>query len=100
MDDAHTALALVEAQVGPLFDLLPVPLLLADDHGVVQRVNASATALLGCAGGVIGRSVFDVLPLDVDIHTRRAHLRDGLQEIWLYALPTDLCSFRRLAVVT
>jgi PAS domain-containing protein len=97
-DDAHAALALVEAQVGPLFDVLPVPLLLADDRGVVQRVNGSATALLGEAGSLIGRFVFEVLPLDVDVQTRRTHLRDQFQELWLYALPSDV-RLRRLATV-
>ena len=90
MDDAHSALAVVEAQVGPLLDVLPVPLLVADDHGIVQRVNPSAAYLLGDKSSVVGRSVYEVLPLEIGLRTRRTLLRDGDQELWLYALPDEI----------
>lgn len=60
-DDRHQLLALVEAQVGSLVELLPVALLVTDADGQIQRANAAAGALLGAAGSLIGKAIEDVL---------------------------------------
>jgi PAS domain-containing protein len=61
VDERRQLLALVEAQVGSLVDLLPVALLVTDAEGQIQRANAAAGALLGAAGSLIGRAIDDVL---------------------------------------
>jgi PAS domain-containing protein len=82
MDTEQCALAMVEAHVGPLFDVLPVPLVVADDRGIVQRVNASAAALLGGSDHVVGRPIQSAWLC-------RSSIRDDFEEIWLYALRTS-----------
>jgi PAS domain-containing protein len=61
VDERRQLLALVEAQVGSLVDLLPVALLVTDAEGQIQRANAAAGALLGADGSLIGRAIEDVV---------------------------------------
>lgn len=61
VDDRRQLLALVEAQVGSLVDLLPVALLVTDAEGHIQRANAPAGALLGAPKALIGQLIDDVL---------------------------------------
>jgi PAS domain-containing protein len=61
VDERRQLLALVEAQVGSLVDLLPVALLVTDAEGQIQRANAAARALLDADGSLIGRAIDDVV---------------------------------------
>jgi hypothetical protein len=61
-DASRLTLALVEAQVGPLVELLPVALLVTSASGEILRANHVATELLGQRGPLEGRQVTDVLP--------------------------------------
>ena len=53
-DGAHEMLALVEAEVGSLVELLPAAVLVTSSDGAVLRANASAAALLGRPDGLVG----------------------------------------------
>ena len=56
LDGAGLTLALVEAQVGSLLDVLPVALLVTGPTGVILRANAAACELLEDPA-LVGRSV-------------------------------------------
>ena len=60
LDVPRVALALVEAQVGSLVDVLPVAILVADRHGQVLRANKAAFEVLEQAV-LVGCSIDDVL---------------------------------------
>jgi PAS domain-containing protein len=61
MDRAQLTLALVEAQVGSLVDVLPVALLVTTRTGEILRANSAATDLLGGAWSLVGRQCAAVL---------------------------------------
>ena len=75
--ESADAVALVEAYVGPLFDYLPVALVMTDAAGSIVRMNPRAEQLLG-AGGVLGRSIAAVLPF-LDLASQA--------DVWLGTLP-------------
>lgn len=53
---------MVEAEVGSLLEMLPVPVLVTSDHDVVLRANPAAGVALGVAeDAVIGCCVGDLL---------------------------------------
>lgn len=56
LDGASLTLALVEAQVGSLLDVLPVALLVTSPTGEILRANAAAIELLEDPA-LVGRSV-------------------------------------------
>jgi len=60
LDGPSLTLALVEAQVGPLLDVLPVALLVTSPTGEILRANAAAIELLEDPG-LVGRSVATTL---------------------------------------
>src|SRR6266566_6718524 len=60
LDAPRLTLALVEAQVGSLVDVLPVALLVASPTGEILRANAAAVELLDNAA-LVGQSVTDAL---------------------------------------
>jgi PAS domain-containing protein len=60
LDVPRLALALVEAQVGSLVDVLPAALLVADRDGQVLRANKAAFELLEQTE-LVGRSIDEVL---------------------------------------
>jgi PAS domain-containing protein len=71
MDGARLSLALVEAQVGSLVELLPVGLLVTNAKGEISRANQVATELLGHDGALVGLHVTQVLPFMRDIESDR-----------------------------
>ena len=60
LDAPSLTLALVEAQVGSLVDVLPVALLVASPTGEILRANAAAVELLDNPA-LVGQSVRDAL---------------------------------------
>jgi PAS domain-containing protein len=60
-DDGQHLLALVEAQVGQLVELLPVALLVTSAEGDILRANSAATALLGSSETLVGQRIDAVL---------------------------------------
>ncbi|MBV8717210.1 MAG: PAS domain-containing protein [Chloroflexi bacterium] len=55
-------LAMVEAEVGSLLELLPVPVLVTCEAGTVLRANPAAGVALGVAAdAVVGKSIDDLL---------------------------------------
>ena len=60
--DGGQLLAMVEAEVGSLLELLPVPVLVTSETGTVVRVNPAAGVALGLAlDTVVGKSIDDLL---------------------------------------
>jgi PAS domain-containing protein len=62
VDGHRLTLALVEAQVGSLVDVLPVALLVASADGLIVRANVSAVELLGPHSDLVGSDVRAALP--------------------------------------
>jgi PAS domain-containing protein len=61
-DSGRQMLALVEAEVGSLLELLPLPVLVTSDDGAVLRANPQAAALLGCPDGrLVGQHIDHLL---------------------------------------
>ena len=61
-DDSRQLLAMVEAEVGSLLELLPVPVLVTSEAGTVLRANTAAGVALGLAvDSVVGKPVDDLL---------------------------------------
>jgi PAS domain-containing protein len=82
MDGHRLTLALVEAQVGSLVEVLPVAVLVATDDGEILRANAAAIELFGTCRVLIGASIKTILPFidDVESNTslRGAIYAEGL----------------------
>ena len=98
-DGAHEMLALVEAEVGSLVELLPVAVLVTSGDGAVLRANASAAALLGRPDGLVGQHIDHILErrnLSVRVKTlcheadavRLYVLGDGPREVGSPGWPT------------
>ncbi len=84
-DQGEQLLAMIEAEVGPLLELLPVPLLLTSEHGEVLRANEAAGTFLDSAECLIGKHIDRVLggqPISVRMRT----LSHAGQTLRLYAL--------------
>ena len=71
-NDSRQLLAMVEAEVGSLVELLPAPVLVVSEAGRVVRANpAAAVALGGSEASLVGKVVDDVLrPLGVSARVR------------------------------
>jgi PAS domain-containing protein len=69
MDGHRLTLALVEAQVGSLVEVLPVAVLVATDDGEILRANAAALELFGTCRVLTGAPIKAVLPFMDDIET-------------------------------
>jgi hypothetical protein len=84
-DQSEQLLAMIEAEVGPLLELLPVPLLVTSEYGEVLRANEVAGAFLDSAECLIGKHIDTVLgrqPISVRMRT----LSHAGQTLRLYAL--------------
>jgi PAS domain-containing protein len=84
LDVPRLALALVEAQVGSLLDVLPVAVLIADGAGKVIRANEAAAELLE-QPVLVGRSVQDVLRAQ-RLDARQRCLVQGDEVLHLYVI--------------
>jgi PAS domain-containing protein len=90
-DSGRQMLALVEAEVGSLLELLPVPVVVTSGDGAVLRANPSAAALLGCPDGrLVGQHIDHLLQSGTfSVHmTTLCHQTDAVR---LYVL-ADLAS--------
>jgi hypothetical protein len=74
LDGASLTLALVEAQVGSLVDVLPVALLATSPTGEILRANTAAVELLDCPG-LVGQSVAALLAGAVRERTLKVRVR-------------------------
>lgn len=72
MDSHRLTLALFEAQVGSLVDVLPVALLIATEDGEILRANAAAADLFGACRVLVGQMVRCVLPFMDEVDTVRS----------------------------
>jgi PAS domain-containing protein len=61
LDDPRLTLAVVEAHVGSLVDVLPVALLVTSSSGEIVRANAAAIELLRNPLPLVGQAVASVL---------------------------------------
>src|SRR5579859_6166958 len=89
LDGPSLKLALVEAQVGSLVDVLPVALLVTSSSGEILRANAAAVELLASPLPLVGRAVTSAVELasrerSLNVHVR--WLQDGGEVLRLYAL--------------
>ena len=84
-DQSAQLLAIIEAEVGPLLELLPVPLLVTSDKGEVLRASAIAGAFLDSAECVIGKHIDTILGRQ-PISVRMTTLTYAEQTLRLYAL--------------
>ena len=57
LTDHQLPLALMEAQIGALLEVLPIALLVTTDEGEVLRANYSAATLFGAERAIIGTPV-------------------------------------------
>ena len=69
MDGHRLTLALVEAQVGSLVDVLPVALLVTTAEGEILRANDAAVELFGAQRATAGTAVSALLPFMDDMDT-------------------------------
>lgn len=61
-NETRQLLAMVEAEVGSLLELLPVPVLVTTETGTVLRANPAAGVALGYAEeAVVGKPIDDLL---------------------------------------
>lgn len=60
-DHDQQLLAMFEAEVGPLLELLPVPLLVTSKTGDILRANSAATIFLDSVGLLTGKNIETVL---------------------------------------
>jgi PAS domain-containing protein len=74
LDGASLTLALVEAQVGSLLDVLPVALLVTSPTGEILRANAAAIELLEDPA-LVGQSVRATLELPERESTLKIRVR-------------------------
>jgi PAS domain-containing protein len=88
LDGASLTLALVEAQVGSLVDVLPVALLVASPTGEILRANAAAAELLDNSA-LVGQSVAAALVVaerDSLLKVRVRWLRHEDEVLMLYVI--------------
>jgi len=69
VDGHRLTLALFEAQVGSLVEVLPVALLVTDADGEIVRANAAAHDLFGTSRAALGAHVQCLLPFMDDADT-------------------------------
>ena len=84
-DQSQQLLAMVEAEIGSLLEVLPVPLLVTSGDGDILRANAAARVFLDSAEGLAGQQVEHVLHRQA-ISVRVTTLRHQAQIVRLYAL--------------
>ena len=84
LDMPRLALALVEAQVGSLVDVLPVAVLVADGAGNVIRANEAAAELLE-QRALLGRHVTELLRTQ-HLDVRERCLANGDEVLRLFVI--------------
>ena len=84
LDVPRLALAVVEAQVGSLVDVLPVAVLIADGDGMVIRANDAAQELLE-QHALVGRQITELLRTQ-HLEVRERCLVHGDEVLRLYVI--------------
>ncbi len=71
-NESRQLLAMVEAEVGSLFELLPAPVLVTTEAGIVLRANSAAAVALGVTTeSLVGKLIGDLLgQLGVSVRVR------------------------------
>ena len=79
-------LAMVEAEVGSLLEMLPVAVLVTSAHGIVLRANPAAGVALGISeAALVGCRINDLLPRD-GLSARVRTLQHDGEVLRLYVL--------------
>jgi PAS domain-containing protein len=94
LDGPRLTLALVEAQVGSLVEVLPVAVLVTTSNGEILRANDAAVELLVNPLPLVGQSVAGVLECARRRRTLEVHLRWLRHEddvLRLYVIHSGAC---------
>jgi PAS domain-containing protein len=88
MDGPRLTLALVEAQVGSLVDVLPVALLVTSSNGQIVRANEAAVELLDGPAPLVGQAVTRVIELarrerSLDVRVRWLRHEDDVLRLYV-----------------
>ena len=88
MDGPRLTLALVEAQVGSLVDVLPVAVLVTSATGQILRANDAAVELLACPTSLVGQAVTSVVALagrerSLDVRVRWLRHEDDVLRLYV-----------------
>ncbi len=84
--ESRQLLAMVEAEVGTLLELLPVAVLVTSEAGIVLRANPAAGVALGVSeDALVGRCV-DELLVNSGLPVRVRTLSHATQVLRLYVL--------------
>jgi nitrogen-specific signal transduction histidine kinase len=84
-DQSQQVVAIVEAEVGSLLELLPVPLLVTSESGQILRANTAARLFLDSSETLTGKRVDNILHQQA-ISARVTTLSHGGYVVRLYAL--------------
>jgi PAS domain-containing protein len=84
-DHSQQVVAIVEAEVGSLLELLPVPLLVTSESGQILRANAAARLFLDSSETLAGKHV-DTIVRQQAISVRVTTLSHEDYVVRLYAL--------------
>ena len=88
LDGPHLTLALVEAQVGSLVEVLPVAVLVTASNGEILRANDAAVELLGNPASLVGQVVVEVLEVarrgrSLEVHVRWLRHADDVLRLYV-----------------
>jgi PAS domain-containing protein len=75
LDGPRLTLALVEAQVGSLVEVLPVAVLVTASNGEILRANDAAVELLGNPSPLVGQVIVEALEVARRIRPLEVHVR-------------------------
>jgi PAS domain-containing protein len=84
--ESRQLLAMVEAEVGSLLELLPVPVLVTSDAGIVLRANPAAGVALGFSEETLVGKAIDELLRHSEMSARVRTLCHADEVLRLYVL--------------
>jgi PAS domain-containing protein len=88
LDGPRLTLALVEAQVGSLVEVLPVAVLVTASNGEILRANDAAVELLGNPLPLVGQVIVEVLEVArrrrlLEVHVRWLRHEDEVLRLYV-----------------
>jgi len=88
LDGPHLTLALVEAQVGSLVEVLPVAVLVTAPNGEILRANEAAVELLGNPSPLVGQVIVEALEFarrrrPLEVHVRWLRHEDEVLRLYV-----------------